>query len=103
MQIIIKTKIGKIIVIEIELIDTISIVKAKIQDKENIPIDQQILFFDKKQLEDNKTLADYSIHQESILCLIIKSNIFMKLFTDIVTVVSTCKCNDNDNDNNNNN
>lgn len=74
MQIFIKTTTDKTITLETETNTSIDSIKAKIQEKEGILPENQILIFAGKQLEEGKTLSDYNIPNGSTLYLVLRKN-----------------------------
>ena len=75
MQIFIKTPTGKTIALEVEANDTVENVKLKIQDKEGIAPEDQLLYFGDNLLQEGRTLADYNIQKESTIKLILASSL----------------------------
>lgn len=60
-QIFIKTLQGKTLTLEVKPEDSIGAIKQRIFEKEGIPVDQQRLVFNGKQLEDNQSVNDYNM------------------------------------------
>ncbi|KAM0053216.1 putative Ubiquitin-like domain-containing protein [Helianthus debilis subsp. tardiflorus] len=80
MQISIKTLKGYAITVEVNPSYTIGIVKSKIQDKMDIPHEEQELIFNEVVLDNIDTIADFNIGEESTLTLVRKSTGHMHIF-----------------------
>ncbi|KAL1427257.1 hypothetical protein MTO96_017549 [Rhipicephalus appendiculatus] len=57
----VKTLTGKEIEIDIEPTDRVERIKERVEEKEGIPPAQQRLIFSGKQMNDDKTAADYKV------------------------------------------
>ena len=85
MPIFVKTVTGKCITLEVYFCDTVRCVKAKIQDQEGIPADQQQLAYCSRPLRDELTLRYYNIQKESTLHLNFHLRGAMQIFVITLT------------------
>ncbi|KAJ0799416.1 putative Ubiquitin-like domain-containing protein [Helianthus annuus] len=83
--VLVKTDTGEIIYVQVKGSDTIGRIKLKIHDKQNIPFDQQELVFNQKVLENNNTLANFPIKNQSTLTLMRKVDELMEVFVNTFT------------------
>lgn len=76
----------KNIALEVEPNDTIDSLKQKIIDEEDIGIsaDQQRLFFCFNELNDDNTLADYNINDDSTLRLVLRLKAYSFYFIKFI-------------------
>ncbi|GJR74761.1 polyubiquitin [Tanacetum coccineum] len=75
-----KNHTGKTVSLEVESVDTISNVKAKIQESEGISLYRQKLFYAGMHLNDSRTLADYHIQIGYTLLLELRLGGWMQIF-----------------------
>ena len=72
-QIFVKTLTGKTIVVEVDpTSDTVESMKLKIQNREGIPYDMQVMVFAGKCLQNERILSDYNIQKESTLHMFLR-------------------------------
>lgn len=75
------TKTGKTLELKADTSDTVKQIKQKIQNEENIPLDQQCLIFDGRELYNAHNLSYYNIKKGSTLNLECKLiPIYVKIF-----------------------
>lgn len=72
MPITVKTLTGTMIRLEVEPSNSVEALKTMIWEAEGIPLDQQRLIFNGKQLEEGRTLSVYNITSGSIMHLILR-------------------------------
>lgn len=71
-RIFVKTLSGSLIQLVMKSLDTIEDIKRRIESKHGVPVDQQRIIYCGKQLQNNRSLADYCIKDLSTMHLILR-------------------------------
>lgn len=87
MQIIVKTRAGSSIALDVEEVHTIWAVKTQIHRRLSIAPEQQRLFLAGKVMEDTLTLADYKLRSSSLLSMAKSQGAMAKLMMDNRTIL----------------
>ncbi len=79
----------KIFALDVEPSDTVEKIKTRISEKEGFDVTQQRLIFEKKWLEDGRTLADYDITDGSTIFFVLSLKERIPVFIKALTGWST--------------
>lgn len=81
-QIFVRNLVGKTLTIHVQPNDLVGRLKFEIQQREGVPINEQRLIFAGKQLEDERTLADYNIQKHNTLHLVLRLRSSKRKYND---------------------
>jgi len=68
----VRTLNGRTITLTVSPSDTVDSLMAKVEERTQIPVDQQRLIYGGKQLEPGRLLSDYRVDRDSTLHLVLR-------------------------------
>lgn len=78
----VKTLQGRVINIYVDPSDKIKSLKSQIQLKETIPLEQQVLLLGNKEMNDDSTVGDYDLKDNSTIILVKKNDECLSFLSD---------------------